>query len=70
MYENQGPGRPIKYQIGANRNAIPVYAVPEEPKPSVIEPTPIIEEVPVIEPEPLYTEVLEEPTTIQDGEVE
>ena len=65
MYENQGQGRPIKYQIGSNRNAIPVYAVPEEPKKPVVEYTPIVEETPVVESEPLYTEVLEEPTPVQ-----
>ncbi len=69
MYENQGQGRPIKYQIGSNRNAIPVYAVPEEPKKPVVEYTPIVEETPVVESEPLYTEVLEEPTPVQSTPV-
>lgn len=48
MYENQGQGKPIKYQIGGNRNAIPVFP----------QPTAIAEPIADIIPEPL--EQLEE----------
>lgn len=76
MFENQEPGKPIKYQIGGNRNAVPIIerpiAQPTPPEPPVYRVEETITQPPVQEPsyveevkqEPIYQEpdVLDETT--------
>lgn len=71
MYENQGQGKPIKYQIGGNRSAIPVFSQPEpinEPiHPIVNESLEQLEETMVERP---ATPVYEEPVPVTQPVVE
>ena len=71
MYENQGQGKPIKYQIGGNRSAIPVFSQPEpinEPiHPVVNESLEQLEETIVERP---VTPVYQEPVPVTQPVVE
>jgi ATP-dependent Clp protease ATP-binding subunit ClpA len=61
MFENQQPGKPIKYQIGGNRNAIPIIETPIPSQPKYEEPKEIVFQE-ISEPQ-IFSEPITPPTT-------
>lgn len=71
MFENQEPGKPIKYQIGGNRNAVPIIERPIA-QPTPLEPPVYRVEETITQPpvqEPSYVEEVKQEPIYQEPDV-